>query len=447
MRSGPIRAFLLLTILIVDICLTAERVSASIGPRLVVAPANAAVDHAVSITIDGLKAGERATLRAEQQRFGFPLRSEADFVADSHGRVFVDKDAPVAGDYGGVDPMGLAWSMRLVAKPQDASFKPEEEIAPFDITLKLLRGSRLLATSTIHRYVVAPSLIHREINRNGLVAAYFAPRDGAKHPAVVVLNGSDGGLQRDTAALLAGHGYCTLAVAYFGIGSLPKYLGDIPVETVVRAVTALRSMPEVDKNRIGVIGFSKGAELALLSASHLSSLKSVVAYAPSSVVFAGITPQKVKESSWTLRGKPLPFADGPIPAALSQRIDKAFASNQPVEYAPWYLAKMRGAVADASIPVELIRGPVMLIAGGDDRLWPSSVMARQIAARLRKFNHPYADESLIYLKAGHAIDAPYVPTPHTVSAGPLRLGGTAAANASADIDSWKRVLAFLRAVL
>ncbi|HKW44931.1 MAG TPA: acyl-CoA thioester hydrolase/BAAT C-terminal domain-containing protein [Candidatus Eremiobacteraceae bacterium] len=423
------------------------KASASTGPRLIATPANAAVDQAVRITIDGLKAGERVTVRAEQQRFGFPLRSEATFIADSHGRVFVDKDAPVSGDYSGVDPMGIVWSMKLAGKPQDTSFKPEGEIAQFDITLKLLSGSRLLATSALHRYVVASSLIHREIDRNGLVAAYFAPRDGAKHPAVVILNGSDGGLQRDTAALLAGHGYCTLAVAYFGIGSLPKYLGDIPVETVVRAITALQAMPEVDGKRIGVMGFSKGAELALLSASHLGSLKAVVAYAPSSVVFAGITPQKVKESSWTLRGKPFPFADGPVPATLSQRIDKAFALNQPVEYAPWYLAKLSGANAGASIPVELIRGPVMLIAGGDDRLWPSSVMARQIAARLRKLNHRYADESLIYPKAGHAIDAPYVPTPHTVSAGSLLLGGTAPANASADIDSWKRVLAFLRARL
>jgi len=89
----------------------------------------------------------------------------------------------------------------------------------------------------------------------------------------------------------------------------------------------------------------------------------------------------------------------------------------------------------------------MLIAGGDDRLWPSAVMARQIAARLRAHGHAYADEVEIYAKAGHAIEVPFVPTPHTISAGNLMLGGSASANARADSDSWTRVLAFLHGQL
>jgi dienelactone hydrolase len=367
-------------------------------------------------------------------------------VANSVGSLDLARDAPISGDYSGVDPMGLFWSMRLHGTPHFAE-TPEAELAPFDVTLTVLHGATLLARATIHRYVVEPSTRHIEINRDGLVAAYFAPADGARHPGIIILNGSDGGLQRDTAALLARHGFCTLAVAYFGIGSLPRYLSDIPIETVEHAINDLRGMHEVGANKIGVVGFSKGAELALVSASRFAAIRAVVAYAPSSAVFEGLGGSVKPKSSWTFRGRELPFANGAVPAAVQQRLDAASAARGPVSYAPWYLAKLRGSVSHALIPVEKIRAAVMLVAGGDDQLWPSPVMAQQIISRLNARHHAYADELLLYPAAGHAIEVPYVPTPHTLSAGDLLLGGTAEANARADRDSWLRVIAFLNAQL
>jgi dienelactone hydrolase len=414
--------------------------------RLVVTPTASAVDQSVHVTIVGLAPGERITLIAEQQRFGFPLRSAATFTIGRSGSLDLSKNAPISGDYSGVDPMGPFWSMRLSGTPHFAA-TPEAELTPFDATLKVLRGAKTLASATIHRYIVAPSTRHVEINRDGLVASYFEPADGARHPAIIVLNGSDGGLQRDTAALLARHGFCTLAVAYFGIGSLPRVLSDIPIESVERAVNFLRTMPGVDASKIGVVGFSKGAELALVSASHFSSIRAVVAYAPSSAVFEGLGSSAKATSSWTFGGRELPFANGEVPAAVQQQLDAATAAHQPVSYAPWYLAKLRGSEPQALIAVESIEGPVMVVAGGHDKLWPSATMAAQIAARLREHHHPYADNALIYPSAGHAIEVPYVPTPHTITAGDLLLGGTASANAQADGDSWPRVIAFLEAAL
>jgi dienelactone hydrolase len=439
------RVMILLPITIVLIVLpTNARAGGTV--RLVVTPMTSAVDERVRLNVYGLSPGQRITVIAEQHRFGFPLRSTAVFLVNRAGALDLSKDAPVEGDYAGVDPMGLFWSMRLSGTPHFAA-APEAELAPFDVVVRVVRDRSTLASATIHRYVVAPSTRHSEINRKGFVAAYFAPTDGARHPGVIVLNGSDGGLQRDTAALLARHGFCTLAVAYFGIGSLPRYLSDIPIEMVERAMTELRKMPDVDTNNIAVVGFSKGAELALVSASHFPSVKAVVGYAPSSAVFEGLGPSTIPKSSWTFQGRELPFANGAVPADLQQRIDSAFAAQRPVSYAPWYLAKLRGAAPQAFIPVEKIHSAVMIIAGGDDQLWPSPIMARQIAARLKEHHHPYADEMLIYPAAGHAINAPFVPTPHTISAGALTLGGTAAANAQADRNSWLRVLAFLKAQL
>jgi dienelactone hydrolase len=423
-----------------------KNASAADNVRLLVTPRTSAVDQSVHIKIFGLRAGQRITVLGEQRRFGFPLRSTADFLVSRSGSLDLSKDAPVSGDYSGIDPMGLFWSMQLSGTPNFVA-APEAELAPFDVTLHVLRNTETLASATVHRYVVAPSMRHSEISQNGFIAAYFAPADDARHPGIIVLNGSDGGLQRDAAALLARHGFCTLAVAYFGIGLLPRYLSDIPIETVEHAMDVLRAMPGVDANEIGVVGFSKGAELALVSASHFTSIRAVVAYAPSSAVFEGLGPSTKPKSSWTFGGHELPFANGEVPAAVRQQLNAASAAHRLVSYAPWYLAKLRGSTSQAVIPVEDIRASVMLVAGGDDRLWPSPFMARQIVARLKEHRHPYADELLLYPSAGHAIDVPFVPTPHTISAGELLLGGTASANAQADRDSWSRVLAFLKAQL
>jgi dienelactone hydrolase len=414
--------------------------------RLIITPTTSSVDQVVHVRVSGLVPLELITLRAQQNRFGFPIASSAIFKANRAGSLDLSKDVPVSGDYAGADQMGLFWSMHLIGKPKFI-LSPEPELQLFDVTLSVVRGSAILATSTVRRYVVAPTTLHREINANGLVAAYFAPMDGRIHPGVIVLNGSDGGLQRDTAALLARHGFCALAVAYFGIGESPRYLSDIPIETVEHAVAFLRATPDVDASKIGVLGFSKGAELALVSASHFSAIKAVVAYAPSSAIFEGLGPSTKPKSSWTLRGKELPFANGAVPSVVQRKIADALAARMPVSYSPWYLAKLDGSAPGASIAVESIGGPIMLIAGGDDKLWPSAVMATRSATRLKAHHHPYADEILLYPKAGHAIEVPFVPTPHTISAGVLMLGGTPSANARADIDSWSRVLVFLKAHL
>ncbi len=59
--------------------------------------------------------------------------------------------------------------------------------------------------------------------------------------------------------------------------------------------------------------------------------------------------------------------------------------------------------------------------------------------RLKRHDRPYDDELALYPDAGHDIGAPYVPTRDSLS----RYGGTAEANAEANEDSWRKVLALL----
>ncbi len=270
-----------------------------------------------------------------------------------------------------------------------------------------------------------------EVRERGLFANLYLPQDRAgRVPGVILLAGSDGGFGRQdsVAAVLAKEGYAALVVAYFGIEGLPPELDRIPLEYFASAVKYLRAHPKVNSKKIAAVGYSKGGEAVLLLASRMPEIRAVVASVPSSVVFQGIGKGFPKISSWGEHGQPLPF----------------------VPYAPWdrsmdlreiYTLSLRQeeAVREAAIPVERIRGPVLLLSGRDDKIWPSTEMCEAIVARLKsqRFRHFY--EHVAYDNAGHGIS--YVRDNVT------RLGGTEEGNRHAQIDGQKRMLAFLKKYL
>jgi len=203
---------------------------------------------------------------------------------------------------------------------------------------------------------------------------------------------------------------------------------------------------------LGVVGRSRGGELALLLASMFPEITTVVGYVPSGVVHAGIAaspvPGAAARSAWTYRGKPLPF----VPPAYDGSVAAAASPETPLELRPMFLKSLenRGAVEAAAIAVERIRGPVFLISGEDDRLWPSPVLAEIAATRLAA--HKRSVTHLRYLGAGHMIGPIGLPATANTILHPLRglsmaLGGTPAGNAAAAADSWPRVLQFLHTVL
>jgi dienelactone hydrolase len=106
------------------------------------------------------------------------------------------------------------------------------------------------------------------------------------------------------------------------------------------------------------------------------------------------------------------------------------------------------AVARARIPVENIRGPLLLISGDDDGFWPSSDYCAEIEADLTARGHKWPVEHVLNQGAGHAIGFPFVPTTviarlHPVAKVLISGGGSPAGNAQANQHSWERVLAFL----
>jgi pimeloyl-ACP methyl ester carboxylesterase len=180
----------------------------------------------------------------------------------------------------------------------------------------------------------------------------------------------------------------------------------------------------------------------------------VVAYVPSAVVHGTLragSPGKPRDATaWTWRGEPLANVWRGNPDADWHAFDHPPAPDRPVRQEAAFHSVLRNAeaVARARIPVESIRGPVMLISGTDDGFWPSTLFSEQVARTLRQRNVPTPVVHIACEGAGHAIGLPQLPAtliakPHPVAGLLLDGGGTAAANARASAASWAGVTEFL----
>ncbi|MGI8583848.1 MAG: acyl-CoA thioester hydrolase/BAAT C-terminal domain-containing protein [Chitinophagaceae bacterium] len=288
------------------------------------------------------------------------------------------------------------------------------------------------------------------VRDKGLVANFYLPKISGKHPAIIVIGGSEGGIWLSDAwgEPLATRGYAVLSLAYFGMEKLPSQLEEIPLEYFKKAIDWVSAHPAVDPTRIAFAGVSKGGEAVLLIAAIYPEVKAVVAGVPSYVVWQSINWQSLNKkekpttkSSWTLQGKALPF----VPYDTSQKFTSLL---------DFYVGNLRDqrAVEAAIIPVEKIKGPVVLISGKDDKMWPSYLMAEKVVDRLKNKNFRFPYEHLSYDNAGHNIVGPprkpstnSLPVADTSSSSrPIRpMGGTPEGNNLARNDAWAKIIKFL----
>ena len=89
----------------------------------------------------------------------------------------------------------------------------------------------------------------------------------------------------------------------------------------------------------------------------------------------------------------------------------------------------------ATIPVERIHGPVLLLSGEADNLWPSTMLSEMIVTRLRSHRFKYPVEHTAYPEAGHLIST--IRTDDVT-----RRGGTIEGNHEAQVDGRRRFLDF-----
>ncbi len=198
----------------------------------------------------------------------------------------------------------------------------------------------------------------------GPYGALYGPDVGGGLPAVVILHGGEGpmaGWSHRFAAILAGHGFLALPLAY-GTGDFfaAGPVRDVDLAAVPAAGRSLAAHPRA--GRVGLFGWSKGGEAALLVASLGDAdtpFAAVAAHAASDRVTGAFDP-----------------------AAL--RAGQRWLLDAPEDPRAWVWAGRDAALAPGTrIPVEAAPMPLLLSVGTADEIWPAAQtlgMAEGLAA-------------------------------------------------------------------
>ncbi len=393
---------------------------------LEVSPSKVMADEVATIRATGLNPNETVSIQAEL-RDGRDHRwtSEAKFMADASGTVDVSKQAPLKGSYKEVSAMGLVWAMKP-AENHVVLYQPPPDLGVQTIQFRLIRNGKAVATAQLEQHRIGKG-VQRITLRGQLHGVLFLPGETGRHPGVLVLGGSEGGLHLQGAAWLASHGYVALALAYFHYEDLPQELDGIPLEYFGTALAWLRGRPEVLPDRIAVMGTSRGGELVLQLGSMYPQIAAVVAFVPANVRYPACCGNTRVPYAWTWKGEPLAY----VPRRDLRHPDPLIAMQ-------------------AAIAVEQTHGPILLIAGQDDGVWNSPAMTDAVVSRLKEKHFPYPVERLNYSHAGHRAGRPEIVPEwhgalrHPISGTAMSVGGTPQGDAESSLDAIEKVLAFLR---
>jgi uncharacterized protein len=196
---------------------------------------------------------------------------------------------------------------------------------------------------------------------------------------ILLLHGSSGKPDLDRARILEAEGYDVLAPKWFD-----ERISEIPLESFPLDELAARN------DRLVVMGMSHGAEAALLLGTMDTRIDVVIALAPGAHVWSWIE-DDVQTSHWSWQGEPLPF----VPFDLSWE-----PTDDPPSYVDAYRQRLKlfpAEAAAARIPAERFKGELVLMAGGDDKVWPAVEFAEQIALRRGSLE----TRAMIGAQAGH----------------------------------------------
>ncbi len=257
---------------------------------------------------------------------------------------------------------------------------------------------------------------------------------------VLLIGGSEGQLllADSVGPRIAALGYSVLGVDYHGgFADRSRPLANVPVEQFVAAAEWLLKQRGIQ--RVVVIGESRGSEAALLTALHSSSVSGVIGVVPSIYVWSAVgSADAAGPSGWSKSGTPLTFVkpikdESPDAATFT----KSVAADKDIE--------------QATIAIEKIRVPVLLIGGDDDAVWPSGDFVRAAQARIKRMGVKVALDARVYPAAGHRLFGTGASSPTESYAWDggvfvARYGGTELGNARARADAWKAIAQFLAVI-
>uniref|UniRef100_A0A8C3LH34 Bifunctional peptidase and (3S)-lysyl hydroxylase JMJD7 n=1 Tax=Chrysolophus pictus TaxID=9089 RepID=A0A8C3LH34_CHRPC len=248
-------------------------------------------------------------------------------------------------------------------------------------------------------------------------------------PGLIDLYGSGGGLVEYRASLLASRGFVTLALAYMAFEDLPAMPEVLELDYFQEAIDFLQKQQQVKDAGIGVLGLSKGADLALSMATFLPGIKAAVSISGSG--FNSFIP--LRGDGFTIPAHPYDLGRMKT-SEESGLVDFSDILDDHRDPATW----------DSRIPVEKSLAKFLFLSGLDDKNWKSDLYCRDAVQRLHQCGQKV--EFCSYSGAGHLLEPPYLPlcqsSIHKVLGVFVQWGGQWREHARAQEDAWQRIQAF-----
>lgn len=222
------------------------------------------------------------------------------------------------------------------------------------------------------------------------------PVDGRKDKIMIVMSGSEGGLEHagKMAHYFQDNGIPALALGYFKTRHTRKNLVRIPLEIVQSAIFYLT---EKGYDRIGIVGASKGAEYALAAAIAFPTLSCVIVKTPSWFYSEGMKNGNPSGTScWSYQGRELPYT--PYKTRRFHMLKMLWKKR---EYNILEINTGKKVTADSVIPVEKIHAPVLILSAAKDTIWPSKESGEKLLLRLQKHNFGYPYKHICYEHMSH----------------------------------------------
>ena len=370
---------------------------------------------------------------------GAIFKSDGFFMFNQDGVIDLSEQASISGSYKGVDAKGLFGSL-------GENFNNSSR-SDLTITLKAFIEEVFITEYKTKIRYVRPNVKVKEIKKakDKVFGTYYLPDVKKLKRPFVCLGGSDGTRSHLTAAILSSLGHPALAISYFDYEGISENCVEVPLEMVFNAKKWLKD--NLKSRDIGIIGCSKGAELALLSSTE-QNFNPVILASPSSHVFQGLGSYKKPTSSWSLAGIAVPFLPVKmgfwklVGFVLKRLRKKPHSFFEVYQKALDKKSKSYQQKRDASrIKVEKLKGDLLMLSGEQDLVWPSARMANDIERNVK-----CKCTNVIFEDSGHLTfkQQPGLPFPNVIGDKVrIFLGSDVSKNQQANLKMWDEVIKFV----
>ncbi|KAM9753425.1 peroxisomal succinyl-coenzyme A thioesterase-like isoform 1-T1 [Menidia menidia] len=412
--------------------------------KLSVQPSRGQVDEKLLVLVQNVPPGLPLTVRAAHQcEDGHSWHAFAHYNADATGTVNVSEDASLGGTYSGVEPMGLLWSLRPVPGSKPGLRMRKKNIqSPMVLMISVYQGHLCegfgagvpLAGVMVERWYMAPGVRRVPVTEDGLTAMLFLPSGPGPFPGVLDLWGGGGQLVEYRAALLASHGFASLALDYLTCKFTMETGKMVDNQYFENAYRYLQQHPQVLGSRIAMLGLSLGTSITLKMAVYSQVVKLRCA-----VCISGSHVQPVDGSLEQIMDFFNKNSDKTIFSENNELIWRNLLLPIPTD--PAY-----------KVDVGRLQCPLLLVVGEDDHNWCASESAEDMKEMMERAGNSHLLTVLSYPNAGHLIEPPYSPfaraslfrTVQTREKVIALWGGQTLEHSRAQEDSWRKMLIFLR---